>query len=285
MTLLIDLRGRTAVVTGGGGGIGRAIAIRLAEAGAHVAIGDIVTERCEETAARIRESGREALAFPLDVMDGDQVRALVAAADAQFGRVDILVNNAGGVSRRMFADQSQRSWQRHIDINFTSMLAATHAVIPIMRRGGQGGAIVGVSSMEGSRAAPGFAVYAACKAAMESFTKSMALELSADGIRVNCIAPDHTVTPGNRGNRSGPVDPTSWVQPSPQMEDAMCRAIPLGREGVDMECGDAVAFLCSDRASYITGVTLPVDGGTMAASGWHRGTRGNWTLAEGLNFD
>ena len=188
MTLLIDLRGRTAVVTGGGGGIGRAIAIRLAEAGAHVAIGDIVTERCEETAARIRESGREALAFPLDVMDGDQVRALVATADAQFGRVDILVNNAGGVSRRMFADQSQRSWQRHIDINFTSMLAATHAVIPIMRRGGQGGAIVGVSSMEGSRAAPGFAVYAACKAAMESFTKSMALELSADGIRVNCIA-------------------------------------------------------------------------------------------------
>ena len=104
MTLLIDLRGRTAVVTGGGGGIGRAIAIRLAEAGAHVAIGDIVTERCEETAARIRESGREALAFPLDVMDGDQVRALVATADAQFGRVDILVNNAGGVSRRMFAD-------------------------------------------------------------------------------------------------------------------------------------------------------------------------------------
>ncbi|QJR02293.1 SDR family oxidoreductase [Sphingobium yanoikuyae] len=285
MTLLIDLSGRTAVVTGGGGGIGRAIAIRLAEAGAHVAIGDIVTERCEETAARIRESGREALAFPLDVMDDDQVRALVAAVDAQFGRVDILVNNAGGVSRRMFADQSQRSWQRHIDINFTSMLTATHAVIPIMRRGGQGGAIVGVSSMGGSRAAPGFAVYAACKAAMESFTKSMALELSADGIRVNCIAPDHTVTPGNRGNRSGPVDPTSWAQPSPQIEDAMCRAIPLGREGVDMECGDAVAFLCSDLASYITGVTLPVDGGTMAASGWHRGTRGNWTLAEGLNFD
>lgn len=284
MTLSIDLSGKTAVVTGGGGGLGRAIGIRLAQAGAHVAIGDIVPERCEETAARVREAGRDALPYPMDVMDGDQVRALVAAADARFGRIDILVNNAGGVSRRMFADQSQRSWQRHIDINFTSMLAATHAVIPIMRRGGQGGAIVGVSSMEGARAAPGFAVYAACKAAMESFAKSMALELSADGIRVNCIAPDHSVTPGNRGNRAGPVDPASWLQPTPEAADAMNRAIPLGREGVDMECGDAVAFLCSDRASYITGITLPVDGGTMAASGWHRARQGHWTLAEGLDF-
>lgn len=284
MAIAIDLSGQAALVTGGGGGIGRAIALRLADAGCDVAVADIVPERCTEAADLIRAVGPRALAIPTDVMDKVQVRAAIAQAAAEFGRLDILVNNAGGVSRRDFADQSERSWQRHIDINLTSMLAGIHAAVPLIVAGGCGGAIVNVSSIEATRAAPGFAVYAACKAAMESFTKSMAIELSAHGIRVNAIAPDHTVTPGNRGNRSGLVDPASWMQPTPEAQEAMNRLIPLGREGVDTECGDAVAFLCSPLACYITGVVLPVDGGTSAAGGWHRDPDGAWTLAHGLKF-
>lgn len=284
MSIAVSLEGQAAFVTGAGGGIGRAIALRLAEAGANVAVFEIVPERAEETAARIRELGREALALVGDAMDAEAIRHAIAATDTKFGRLDILVNNAGGVSGRPFLEQSERSWRRHIDINLVSMLAATHAAAPVMIRGGAGGAILNVASIESERAAPDFAVYAACKAGMVSFTRSMAVELSGHGIRVNCIAPDHTVTPGNRGNRTGPVDPATWRQPSPEAADAMNRLIPLGREGIDRECGDAAVFLCSALASYVTGVTLPVDGGTWAAGGWVRGRDGKWTLNEGLSF-
>ncbi len=278
------LDGKVAFVTGGGGGIGRGIALRLAESGANVAILDIFPERADEAAARVRERGVNALALPADVMDTEALRAAIAATEAKFSRIDILVNNAGGVSGRPFLEQSERSWRKHVDINLISMMAATHAAAPIMIRGGQGGSIVNVASIEASRAAPNFAVYAACKAGMLNFTKSMALELSEHNIRVNCIAPDHTVTPGNQGNRAGPVDPVTWKQHTPEETDAMNRLIPLLREGVDLECGDAAVFLSSEMASYITGVLLPVDGGTHAASGWVRGRNGKWTLNEGLNF-
>jgi NAD(P)-dependent dehydrogenase (short-subunit alcohol dehydrogenase family) len=243
-----------------------------------------VPERCDETAAAVRALGRHAMGVLTDVTDTDQVRALVAAADQEFGRIDILVNNAGGVSGRKFVDQSERSWRKHIDINLVSMLAATHAVAPIMIREGRGGSIVNVTSIEGSRAAPMFAVYAACKAGMISFTRTMALELAEHGIRSNAIAPDHTVTPGYMGNRSGPVDPSTWPPRTPEQKDAYERLIPLGREGVDIECGNAAVFLSSRMAEYITGTVLPVDGGTWASSGWVRSRQGGWTLSDGLNF-
>lgn len=284
MTERWRLDGQVAFVTGGGGGIGRAIALRLAEAGADIALFEVVPERAEEVAARVRELGRRTLALPGDAMDAEAIRAAIARTDAEFGRIDILVNNAGGVSARPFLEQGERSWRRHIDLNLVSMLAATHAAAPVMIRGGRGGAILNVASIEAERAAPNFAVYAACKAGMVSFTRSMAVELSGQGIRVNCIAPDHTVTPGTMGNRAGPVDPASWRSRDPAEVDAMNRLIPLGREGVDGECGDAAVFLCSAMASYVTGVTLPVDGGTLAAGGWVRGRDGRWTLNEGLSF-
>ena len=284
MTDRSRLDGQVAFVTGGGGGIGRAIALRLAEAGADVAIFDVFAERAEEAAERVRERGGEALALPGDAMDAEALRQAIAATDARFGRLDILVNNAGGVSGRPFLEQSERSWRRHIDINLVSMLAATHAAAPLMIREARGGTILNVASIEAERAAPNFAVYAACKAGMVSFTKSMAIELSGHGIRVNCIAPDHTVTPGNQGNRAGPVDPAAWRKRSAGEVDAMNRLIPLGREGADSECGDAAVFLCSSLAAYITGVVLPVDGGTWAAGGWVRGRDDKWTLNEGLSF-
>lgn len=284
MTDRIRLDGQAAFVTGGGGGIGRAIAIRLAEAGADVAIYDIFPERAEEAAARVREAGTRALAIQGDVMDSDALRTALDRTAEELGRLDILANNAGGVSARPFLEQSERSMRKHIDINLMSMLIATQAAAKHMVAGRRGGSIVNVASIEASRAAPNFAVYAACKAGMLSFTKSMAVELSEHAIRVNCIAPDHTITPGNQGNRAGPVDPATWKKHSAEAVDAMNRLIPLGREGIDMECGDAAVFLSSAMASYITGVLLPVDGGTWGSSGWVRGRDGKWTLNEGLSF-
>ena len=283
MTALdISLAGQVAVITGGGGGIGRGIALAYASVGADIVIGDIVPERCEETVARVREMGRRALGVPMDAMDTGQIGSLIEQADKHFGRIDILVNNAGGVGKRRFLDQSERSWRRHIDLNLVSMLAATSAAVPIMIRGGRGGSIVNVSSIEGTRAAPNYAVYAACKAGMISFTRSMAVELAEHGIRVNAIAPDFTETPGLRGNLTGPVDPATWIRQTPEQEDATLRRIPLGRIGIDSECGSVAVFLSSGMSAYVTGAVIPVDGGTWASSGWIRDRAGNWSLGDAL---
>jgi NAD(P)-dependent dehydrogenase (short-subunit alcohol dehydrogenase family) len=274
------LEDQVAVVTGGGGGIGRAIALAFASAGADVVIGDVVPERCEETADRVREMGRRALAAPTNVMETAQVEALVARAADGFGRLDILVNNAGGVTMRPFIEQSERSWRKHVDLNLISVFAGVSAAVPIMIEGGRGGAILNVSSIEGSRAAPNAAVYAACKAGMNNFTRTLAVELSDHGIRVNAIAPDFTETPGTRGNPpAGPVDRSTWIN-TPLMQETIARRIPLGRPGIDSECGAAALYLCSPMASYVTGVILPVDGGTWASGGWVRNRTGKWVLSE-----
>jgi NAD(P)-dependent dehydrogenase (short-subunit alcohol dehydrogenase family) len=154
-----------------------------------------------------------------------------------------------------------------------------------MRRGGRGGSILNVASIEAVRAAPNFAVYAACKAGMVSFTKTMACELADDRIRVNVICPDHTITPGNHGNRSGPVDEASWPKDTPERLDAWRRLVPAGGEGHVDQCGRAAVYLCSAMGDYVTGAMLAVDGGTMAAGGWFKskGTD-HWTLMEGLGF-
>lgn len=272
------LTDQVAIVTGGGGGIGRAIALAYASVGANVVIGDIVPERCDETAARIGELGRTALPVPTDVTDTAQVKALIDKAYERFGRIDILVNNAGGVSPKPFIEQSERSWRKHIDINLVSMLAATSAAVPYMIKGGRGGSIINVASIEGSRAAPMYAVYAACKAGMLNFTRTMALELGDHNIRVNAIAPDYTVTPGTRGNITGPVDQSKWIKPTPEQDAATARRIPLGRSGVDTECGNLAIFLSSRMSEYITGAVIPIDGGAWASSGWLRNKAGKWTL-------
>ena len=274
----ILLTDQVAIITGGGGGIGRAIALAYASVGADVVIADSIPERCEEVAARVRETGRAALAVPTDMADTDQVYAMVAKARAHFGRVDILVNNVGGVRAKPFLEQSERSWRRLIDLNFVSMLAATSAATPHIIEGGRGGSIVNVASIEASRAAPNYAVYAACKAGMLNFTRSMALELAEHGVRVNAIAPDYTVTPGLRGNFAGPVDPAAWIQPTEAQQRATARRIPLGRAGIDRECGNVALFLSSAMSDYVTGAVIPVDGGSWASSGWLRNADGQWTL-------
>jgi NAD(P)-dependent dehydrogenase (short-subunit alcohol dehydrogenase family) len=275
------LDGQVAIVTGGGGGIGRGIALSLAEAGADIVIAEIIPERCAEVDARITELGRACLTVSTDMSKTGEVREMVGKAKARFGRIDILINNVGGTSRRDFLTLSENSWRRLIDLNLVSMLAATSAAVPVMIEGGRGGSIINVSSIEASRAAPGYAVYSACKAGMNNYTRTMALELAEHGIRVNVIAPDFTITPGTRGNITGPVDPDKWRPLSPQMEDATARRIPLGRPGVDSECGQAAVYLASGMSSYVTGIVLPVDGGSSASAGWVRDRKsGEWVVVE-----
>jgi NAD(P)-dependent dehydrogenase (short-subunit alcohol dehydrogenase family) len=273
----IDFSGQVGLVTGGGGGIGRGVAVGLARRGAAVIIADIDADRAEHTAKLIGDDGGEALPLTTDVMDTAQIEAAVRAAEERYGRLDILVNNAGGVRARRFLEQSERSWRRHIDINLTSMLAATWHAAHLMIRGGRGGSIVNVASIEASRAAPTYAVYAACKAGMVNFTRTLAVELGEHGIRVNCIAPDHTRTPGLSGVSTGQPDPDALRVRPPEEQAAVERYVPLGREGVVDECGDVVAFLCSPLARYVTGANVPVDGGTWASSGWVRQGEG-WGL-------
>jgi len=274
----LALTDQVAIITGGGGGIGRAIALALAAAGANIVIADIIPERCEETAARVRELGRNALPVTTDVTDPEQVRAMIDKAHSHFGRIDILVNNAGGVAPKPFIEQSERAGRRAIDLNLVRMLAATSFATPHIIAGKRGGAIINIASIEASRAAPYYSVYAACKAGMLNFTRSLALELGEHGIRVNAIAPDYTVTPGLSGNSKGPVDPATWIKPTPAQADAAARRIPLGRPGVDTECGNVAVFLASAMSEYVTGTVIPVDGGTWASSGWIRNQAGKWTL-------
>jgi NAD(P)-dependent dehydrogenase (short-subunit alcohol dehydrogenase family) len=275
----VQLTDQVALVTGGGAGIGRGIAVALARCGADVVLAEIDPDRGEQAAELVRAEGRRAIVVATDVMDTAQIEVAVRTAEQELGRLDIVVNNAGGVRGARFLDQSERSWRRHVDINLMSMLAATwhgaHAII----RGGRGGSIVNVASIEAMRAAPMYAVYAACKAGMTSFTRTMALELGEHGIRVNAIAPDQTRTPGNSGLRTGPVDEAMMDVRGPADQDGLERYVPLGREGVVEECGDVVAFLCSPLARYVTGTTLPVDGGAWASSGWVRtADRAAWSL-------
>ncbi|CUU55074.1 NAD(P)-dependent dehydrogenase, short-chain alcohol dehydrogenase family [Parafrankia irregularis] len=282
----LGLAGTAAVVTGAGAGIGQAIARGLAAAGVRIGLVEIDPTRAAATAELIEKEGGRAVALPANVMDTAALADAITATHAEFGRLDILVNNAGGVKASRFLDQSERSWRRHIDINLVSMLAATSTAAPLIaqtvaagnegaRRGG--GSIVNITSIEGMRAAPMYAVYAACKAGMINFTRTMALELAEAGIRINAIAPDMTATAGIRGIMRGPVDPDTLPPPPAERLPGIERYVPLGREGIAAEIADAAVFLCSDRAAYITGTTLSVDGGTAASAGWLRSGPG-WTL-------
>jgi len=279
---VIDLTGKVVFVTGGGGGIGRSIALCMADMGADVAILEVIPERCDQVAELIEARGRKALCIAGNAMDVDVVQNAVAEAARHFGRLDVLANNVGGVSRRPFADLAEKNWRRHIDLNLVSNLAATQAALPIMiesgRASGGGGSIINVTSIEASRAAPGYAVYAACKAGINNLTRTLAVELAHHGIRVNAIAPDYTVTPGTRGQFAGPVDPDLWYRPTPAQEEAIRRRIPLGRAGIDEECGRVAVFLASEMAAYITGTIIPVDGGTWASGGWVRNDHDDWVL-------
>ncbi|MFI5041209.1 MAG: SDR family NAD(P)-dependent oxidoreductase [Acidimicrobiales bacterium] len=277
----ILLTDQVAIVTAGGAGIGQGIAAGMAAFGADVVIADIDPERAQVTAALVEAEGRRALVVPTDMADTEEIRSMVDRAVGQFGRIDILVNNAGGVRRGGFLNQSERSWRRHIDLNLMSVIASTAAVAPLMIESGRGGSIVNIASIEALRAAPEFAVYAACKAAMTNFTRTMAVELAGHRIRVNALAPDLIATPGLRGIVRGPV-PSALPPLAAGAVEGIGAYVPLATEGAVDDCAGAAVFLSSPMARYITGVTLSIDGGTWASSGWSRSGSGEgWQLFGG----
>jgi NAD(P)-dependent dehydrogenase (short-subunit alcohol dehydrogenase family) len=258
-----SLAGKTAIVTGGGAGIGRGIAEAVIAFGGRVAVLEIDAERAAR-AARDLPSDR-AVVVPGDARTAEGLAQVLAAARDAFGDVQILVNNVGGVFHRWFLDSPEKAWDAMLRVNLRSVLHGTHVVGEHMRAHGRGGSIVNVVTIEASRAAPGYAVYAAAKAAVVSFTKTMALELAPHRIRVNAIAPDICTTEG----LAAVVPPGDEAR----FEDI----VPLGRPGCVDDVAGAAVFLASDMASYVTGVLLPVDGGTAAAGGWYHDD-GGWVL-------
>lgn len=265
----ILVTGQVAIVTGGASGIGEGIALALARFGADVVIADLDREKGQGVVDAIQALGRRALLVQTDCTDSEQVQRLVDLTVEHFMRIDILVNNVGGSRQVKFMDQGERSWRKHIDLNLVSMLAATQAAAKVMIDRDRGGTIINISSSEGLRAAPGYGVYAACKAGMVSFTRTLALELSEHRIRVFALAPDMLLTPG--------LQPF-YDAATPAQAAARERYIPLGRLGSVEEIGSVAVFLASPMASYLTGITLSVDGGTIASSGWSRAQDNSWAL-------
>jgi NAD(P)-dependent dehydrogenase (short-subunit alcohol dehydrogenase family) len=248
------LAGQLAVVTGAARGIGAGIARALAYHGARVVVVDVDEDAALATADAI--GGQAVVA---DVTEAAGVRTL-AGATSELGGADILVNNVGDFRPSgTFAESTPEQWQRMYGLNFEHVLAVTHALLPAMIERGRG-AILNVSSVEGLRGIPGNAVYGAMKAAVISFTASLAAEVGQHGVRVNAIAPDFTDTPQT----------PMWASTDERYADHVGKWVPAGRFGHPADHGDAAVFLVSEQSAWITGETLRVDGGTLAAPGWYR---------------
>jgi len=256
------LTGRVAVVTGGGAGIGRGIARGLAAFGASVAI----WERDEATAASAADE-IGALGLRTDVRNADEVDAALTRTSSELGPVTILVNNAGGVFSSPILETSENGWDALYRANLKHVMLCTQRVARKMVEGATGGSIISVTSIEGVRAAPGYAAYAAAKAGVINFTQTAALEFAPYGIRVNALAPDITLTEG-----------MAQVAP-PGAEEHFGMTVPMGRPGHVDEMAGAAVFLAGALSSYVTGQTIHVDGGTHAASGWyHHPEHGGYVL-------
>lgn len=258
------LTDRVAVVTGGGGGIGAATARLFARHGARVVIADIDGGLADATTAEIRESGGSAQAIRTDVRDPDDVTRLARSVLDRYGRADVLVNNVGHWLRHPgnFVDTDPRLWDELYQINLHHVFALTHAFLPAMVDR-HAGAIVNVSSIEGLRGYPEDPVYAAFKAAVIAFTRSLAVQVGNQGVRVNAIAPDVT--------ESLQVPYLQWL--SPEEQTRWPQWVPVGRMGLPEDQAGVILFLASDLSSFVTGHTIPTDGGTGAAGGWFRSAR------------
>ena len=260
------LAGKVAIVTGGGGGIGRGIVERFAREGAAVVFAEIDAERARDAQAA---AGEKVVGVVCDVREPDAAHALVIAARDNFGRVDVLVNNVGhfGGARRAFHEQTDAEWDDLYRVNLAHVLTCTRAVLPVLLEQGQGGSIINVSTIEAFRAIPTRAVYSAFKSAITGLTRSLAVEYGRAGVRVNAIAPDVTETLQ--------VPYSKWVGPDEQ--HLIPAWVPIGRFGQPDDAAGVALFLASDLAAFVTGTTVHVDGGTYAASGWFPTEEGGWT--------
>lgn len=252
---LLNLSGKTAIVTGSAGGIGEAIAERLHEAGANVIVADVNEAGAQTVATRLNEHrANSSIASALDVTRSDQVQAVVQQAVSTFGSLDILVNNAGIFPFVSLADLTEETFNKVIDVNLRGVYLLTKAATEEMKRQDHGGKVINITSIDAIHPSMvGLAPYDASKHAVWGFTKNIALELAPHGISVNALAPGGISTPGT-GSLDG--EPATGVE-------AFIKLVPMGRMGYADEIGKATLFLASDMASYMTGEQVVVDGGRL----------------------
>ena len=253
MTNDFNFSGKTAIVTGGGRGIGRVIALGLAKAGANVVVCSRTKAEIDAVAEELRKSGGKALPVVTDIMVNEQLENLVATTIAEFGRIAILVNNAARSYLRGLLDLREDGWDKIFHTNVKAVWLLSRMVVPKMIEQ-KGGKIINITTVGADKAEAGMAAYGASKAARKHLTRSMAKEWAQLGINVNAVAPGFT-----RTDFSKPI----WS--NPELEQIICKLIPKGKIAEPEDIVGAVLFLASDAASYITGITIYVDGGTMTA--------------------
>jgi 3-oxoacyl-[acyl-carrier protein] reductase len=257
-----ELAGRVAVVTGASKGIGRAIALGLAAEGADLVVAARGQAALATVAAEIARDGRAVEVVSADVTTAAGTRAIVAAARARFGRVDVLVNNAGKGSPKPILEQTDADWQASLELNLLSAVRLATACVPIMREQG-GGRIINISSRVGRQPDPYFAPYAAAKAALINFTKSLANAFSKDGILSNCVVPGLVRTEAVEEAARASAAATGKTVEEVFAATLAKRPIPAGRMGEPADVAGMVVFLAGPRASWITGSTFTIDGGIV----------------------
>jgi NAD(P)-dependent dehydrogenase (short-subunit alcohol dehydrogenase family) len=246
------LEGRLALITGAGQGNGRALALGIAQAGARVVVTDVNDATVQETAKLVREQGGQAWAFVLDVTSPADCTALAARVDKEIGQVDLLVNNAGIIIREgMGSANAASNWKKTIDVNVNGTFNVTHAWLAAIKA--KRGAIINIASIAAYAGQGASLGYSPSKGAIKMFTQSLAQELAPAGVRVNALAPGVIETPMTAATRENPE----------RLKSFMTR-IPMGRVGKTEDLIGPVIFLASDMSRYVTGITLPVDGGFLA---------------------
>jgi len=247
----MSLTGKIAVVTGGARGIGQAIATTLAQEGSDVVVADLDANRCEETVARVQQVGRKAMAVSVNVGHWDQVKGMIDHVQKDWERIDILVNNAGITRDALLLRMKEEDWQSVLQVNLTGTFFCVKAVLPTMSRQ-RSGRIVNIASIVGAIGNVGQANYAASKAAVIGLTETVAREYASRNITVNAVAP-------------GFIDTAMTQDLSADTKEALLSQIPLKRLGHASDIADAVSFLSSEKAGYITGHVLHVNGGMHMA--------------------
>lgn len=245
-----EMMGKVVLITGASEGIGRATALRLAGAGAHVVLCARREGPLEEAVEAIRAAGGSAEGHRLDVSDLDAYAALVADVGARHGRLDGLINNAMAATYKSVVDLEIADWRNDFAVNAEAVFVGTRAALRLMIPAGRG-SIVNISSACGIRAMAGAASYSASKAALIHFSACAAIEAAPHGVRVNCIVPGQIATPATK----------AFNEAAPEYAAAITAAIPMRRSGEPDEIAGAIAFLLSDASTYVTGTALPVDGG------------------------